>query len=675
MGWRTIRREQKQPPLYTTSLPRPRRSISTRLRWSYLISSTLPLIVVGALLIFLNFQTQQELVFSEQITLAARSVRDISTYVSDMETQLLRTGRDLQNATFRDERNAMVREIINVNFPNLRTVSVFNVNRAEITHLSLEQTYSPDSYLHRTDDPLVIQALQGSGSRGDIYLTEDGEPVFPIVLPLRNSERTVVGAIKAEVSATPIVHALRTTGRDSDNVAYLVNKNQSVMLQSTIFEQQPDLEEPTTLVNTTIVETESTAEQEGYGQVVSYRNHQGTRVLSVVAPINPGNWSVIIEKPFHIAFGNVWNNVILLCVLVGMVGLMGLGWGLLLAQSFLLPLQALRQGAIALGQGQLEHRIDVKGNDEMSQLAQTFNHMAEQLQSSLSEIEHQNDRLREGLVLARDIQMGLLPTHPPWNQDTIRVGACSLPAYEVGGDFYSYLSLPNNQVAISIGDISGKGVSAALMMALTSSMVESQARQLHQPSEVLMGLNRMLHPRFQTSHMNAALLYAVFDLHSHTMTVANAGMIAPLLIRRQREAATGDTTTHTEFSSEPPICRFIDIGGLPIGSMTNATYLSTTEPLEPGDIILLMSDGVVEAHNEAGEMFGFERIENLFHNLQFKYDVHMLVDFILEQVQTFIGNAEQHDDITIVAVSPSVQEESDGWGRDRLVHASATVVH
>lgn len=675
MGWRTIRREQKQPPLYTTSLPMPRRSISTRLRWSYLISSTLPLIVVGALLIFLNFQTQQELVFSEQITLAARAVRDISTYVSDMETQLLRTGRDLQNATFRDERNAMVREIINVNFPNLRTVSVFNVNRAEITHLSLEQTYSPDSYLHRTDDPLVIHALQGSGSRGDIYLTEDGEPVFPIVLPLRNSERTVVGAIKAEVSATPIVHALRTTGRDSDNVAYLVNKNQSVMLQSTIFEQQPDLEEPTTLVNTAIVETESNAEQEGYGQVVSYRNHQGTRVLSVVAPINPGNWSVIIEKPFHIAFGNVWNNVILLCVLVGMVGLMGLGWGLLLAQSFLIPLQALRQGAIALGQGQLEHRIDVKGNDEMSQLAQTFNHMAEQLQSSLSEIEHQNDRLREGLVLARDIQMGLLPTHPPWNQDTIRVGACSLPAYEVGGDFYSYLSLPNNQVAISIGDISGKGVSAALMMALTSSMVESQARQLHQPSEVLTGLNRMLHPRFQTSHMNAALLYAVFDLHSHTMTVANAGMIAPLLIRRQREAATGDATTHTEFSAEPPICRFIDIGGLPIGSMSNVTYLSTTEPLEPGDIILLVSDGVVEAHNEAGEMFGFERLENLFHNLQFKYDVHMLVDFILEQVQAFIGNADQHDDITIVAVSPLVQEESAGWGRERIVHSSATVVH
>ncbi|NJN67235.1 MAG: SpoIIE family protein phosphatase [Chloroflexaceae bacterium] len=660
-------REQQQQK------PQPRQhSISTRLRWSYLLSSTLPLMLVGTLLIFLNFRTQQELVFDEQITLSTQAAREVSTYVSGIEAQLLKTGRTLQTMRFRDQRNRIAQELITVNYPNLRDLSMFTLNRSEITHLSQERIFSPDEYARQTDDPAVLQALGGTGYRSDISHTSDGQQAFVIALPLRNDQRQVVGAIRAEVSATPIAVALRMVGREeSSNVAYLINEHNEITLEGS----QPDWSPPAADLETLLkVEAEEAPSDRGNSRVLFYERADGKMVLGVLSPVSPGNWSVMVEKPLGVAFGNVWNNMLLLGTLVAMVGLIGLGWGLLTAQQFLRPLKALREGAMALGESNLAHRIEVRGTDEMAQLAQTFNQMAEQLQASLSEIEQQNARLRQELALARDIQMGLLPTQPPWGHDTLNVDACSIPAYEVGGDFYSYISLSERRAAISIGDISGKGIGAALLMALTSSMVESQARQIMQPAEVLTALNRLLHVRFQSNKMNAALLYAVFDLPSRTMVVANAGMIAPLLIRRGSGVGT---ELEAEYPTLPPLsnhhrpssmCAFVEVGGLPIGAMPSAHYHSVTVSLEPGDILLFVSDGIVEAHNERGEMFGFERLEHLLESIANPDDVHLLVDLVLKQVQNFMGFAEQHDDMTIVAVRPTLRCDSEVRGMKTSVN-------
>jgi serine phosphatase RsbU (regulator of sigma subunit) len=670
-------RSQHHPPLPAREQqpehqPR-RRSISTRLRWSYLLSSTLPLILVGTLLILLNFRTQQELVFDEQVTLSTQAARDVSSYVSDIEAQLLKTGRTLQSLSFRDQRNRIARELITVNYPNLRELSMFTLNRSEITHLTWEHTATPGEYVRRTDDPAVVQALQGTGYRSDIYRASDGEQAFVIALPLRNNQRQVVGAIRAEVSATPMAVALRIVGREeASNVAYLINEDYEIIIEGNRPGWSPPAEDLETLLK---VEAEEIPYRSGIdsgnSRVLFYERLDGKVVLGVLAPISPGSWFVMVEKPLGVAFGNVWNNMLLLVALVAVVGLIGLGWGLLTAQQFLRPLLALREGAMTLGESNLTHRIAVKGTDEMAQLAQTFNQMATQLQASLSEIEQQNARLRQELALARDIQMGLLPTHPPWGLDTLSVDACSIPAYEVGGDFYSYISLSEGRAAISIGDISGKGIGAALLMALTSSMVESQARQIMQPAEVLMALNRLLHVRFQSNKMNAALLYAVFDLPSRTMVAANAGMIAPLLIRRGNGAGGRDeleaaypsqlpSSTHPAATPSPSMCAFVEVGGMPIGAMPSALYQSVTVSLEPGDTLLFMSDGIVEAHNEQGEIFGFERLEHLLGNVSNPEDVHLLVDLVLKHVQNFMGLAEQHDDMTIVAVRPTLRLDSEG---------------
>jgi serine phosphatase RsbU (regulator of sigma subunit) len=200
---------------------------------------------------------------------------------------------------------------------------------------------------------------------------------------------------------------------------------------------------------------------------------------------------------------------------------------------------------------------------------------------------------------------------------------------------------------VAIGDISGKGVGAALLMALTSSAVESQGRQLEHPAQVLAALNQLLAPRLQANHMNAALQFVVLDPERATLRVANAGMIAPVLISKLGN-------------------RFLDVGGLPLGAFSGAQYFEAEVALEADDTLLLVSDGVVEAHNEEGELFGFERLEQVIADIPSR-DLRVLVDMVLARVQEHIGEAEQHDDITIVAVRPQI------WANRAMTHEEQAI--
>lgn len=652
------------------------RSIGIRLRWSYLISSTLPLILVGTLLTVLNFLSQRQTVYNEQIMLSMQAVRQIARYISDIEVQILSVVQSMPPEATPEQWETATRGLIVLKSPDLRQVAVYDQEANEIVNLSAERAFTPDTFMRRSEDPMVLQALSGSGSRSAIYRADDGQMAFAVVLPLRNNAYETVGAIKAEISAAPIAHVLRLLDIQSDSVAFLINDDYTIMLESS----NPEWSPPMNLATLLDSDTETVEYERESSKVLIYRNETNEAILGVVTSINPSGWYVVVEQPLRQAFGNVWMNVLLLATLVALVGLMGLGWGLFEANQIIRPVKVLREGALTFGTGHLDHRIEVGSADELGQLAHSFNHMADRLQTSLSEIEQQNEHLREGLKLARDIQMGLLPDYPPWSSDVLHVQGCSRPASEVGGDFYSYHAFSEGQVAISIGDISGKGVGAALMMALTSSMVESQARQYIYPSETLSGLNRLLSPRLKANRMNAALLYALFDFDEKTMTVANAGMIAPLLIRQQHQCVleTVPVVFEAEHNTQHIICEFIDVGGLPIGSLPNALYKSMQVPLEPDDIVIFMSDGVIEAHNEQGEMFGFERLEALLTNMQehaHTFDhIHAVVNLILDAVQDFIGQAEQHDDITIVAVRPAQGVEHEVWKINPATADTLTIV-
>jgi serine phosphatase RsbU (regulator of sigma subunit) len=618
-----------------------RKSIANRLRWSLLLSSTLPLLLVGALLLAINFNAQQRSVYNDQVDLANRVERDISRYVDDLRGQFDQFALKVRPSTSPNQLTNLAKDLVNQYYPNILDFAVLDSQGHERLHLIKLLTTS-DAYLgERGGDPRVVVALHdGFSTFSPIARNKDGVRSFVVTLPIRNDANTVVGALQAEVSAEPLAQELMVAISNSKSYPYLIDLTSgNVMLD----DGQPGFTPPQDLRR--LLSSADSVEQ--------YSGARNQDVIGAQSPVlisrngEHTGWAVVVEQPVSTAFASVRNSILLLGLLIVVVGALALLLAFRQARTFLRPLEALRHGATALGAGDLRHRIGDLGNDEMGELARTFNGMAEHLQLSLAEIERRNERLRRSMALARDIQIGLLPDRPPWNGEEIAVYARSIPAYEVGGDFYSYLALPEGRAAIAIGDISGKGVGAALLMALTSSAVESQGRQIEHPAQVLTALNNLLAPRLRANHMNAALLFVVIDPRQQVLRIANAGMIAPMIV-----SAAGST--------------FVEVGGFPLGSFAGAVYQEQVVPFEAGDLLLLISDGVVEAHDHDDRLFGFEGLEASIVEAP-PADVRDLVETVLARVQGHMGDREQHDDITIVAVRPSVASDIEPLEEDQSI--------
>jgi serine phosphatase RsbU (regulator of sigma subunit) len=241
----------------------------------------------------------------------------------------------------------------------------------------------------------------------------------------------------------------------------------------------------------------------------------------------------------------------------------------------------------------------------------------------------EEDREREAreLSAARVIQQQLLPKEMP-SLPGWRIAAYYRPAREVGGDFYDFLELPDGQIAIVTGDVTDKGIPAALVMATTHTILRGDAPGLLSPGEVLERANDRLYPDIP-ANMFVTCLYAVLNPKSGRLRYANAGHNLPYV-------ATVDGVTE------------LRARGMPLGAMPDMTYEENEVYLSPGDCILLHSDGLVEAHNPAGEMFGFPWLHKVVENSS---GSEHLIDECLSELREFAGSDwEQEDDITLVTV-------------------------
>src|SRR5262249_55322930 len=160
----------------------------------------------------------------------------------------------------------------------------------------------------------------------------------------------------------------------------------------------------------------------------------------------PDRWWVVVEIPVALAYPPIWRDGLLLAGAVALVIGTAIAWGLYQTRLILRPLEALREAAATIGTGDLAARLPAHGDHETGLLAEEFNRMAEHLHASHAEVEAWNRRLRNGLDLARDIQLGLLPTAPLPEMPPLVLHAHCDPAYEIGGDFYAYVPLDDRRM-------------------------------------------------------------------------------------------------------------------------------------------------------------------------------------------------------------------------------------
>ncbi len=239
------------------------------------------------------------------------------------------------------------------------------------------------------------------------------------------------------------------------------------------------------------------------------------------------------------------------------------------------------------------------------------------------------ERMRQELNVAHQIQVDLLPQEIPAHP-RFTLAAISLPAREVGGDFYAHALRSQRYLSLAVGDVSGKGIPAALLMALIVNTFDTFAAIHLDQGLLLSDLNQILYPRLSKSKLNAGLCSLVLDVETRMLQVSNAGLIAPLLWRKGS-------------------VRYLEVTGLPLGALANNTYKQINEQLEFDDRLLILSDGLVEVRNAQGELWGFDRLESTLAAYG-HLTPQQLMQYLLDQVNSFADQTPPQDDITLIVV-------------------------
>ena len=248
----------------------------------------------------------------------------------------------------------------------------------------------------------------------------------------------------------------------------------------------------------------------------------------------------------------------------------------------------------------------------------------------------EKERLHQEMNLARRIQLGLLPSELPVLKDWC-LAAFYQPARIVGGDFYDFIEFEDGKLGFFIGDVAGKGMPAALLMATTRTLLRAMAQPGVSPGKVLQRVNNLV-KRDITTNMFVTCLYGILDPHSGDLVYANAGQNLPL-----RRTAQGVRNLHAT--------------GVPLGLMEDIEYEECEAVLEPEECVLFYSDGLVEAHDPNREMFGGQRLEAVLNT--FGHDSSGLISGLLSELKAFTGpEGEQEDDITLVALKRESAAES-----------------
>jgi phosphoserine phosphatase RsbU/P len=378
--------------------------------------------------------------------------------------------------------------------------------------------------------------------------------------------------------------------------------------------------------------------------------------LSWVYPVDIPHWDspedhsrlyLLVETRLSAVLGIVfgqkmdWGEVALtICFAVSaiflIVELASLLAGIQLSRSITGAVHELYEGTQHVKDADFAYRVPVKGSDQLADLTSSFNTMTQHL-GRLMVVAKEKERLESELTIAREVQDQLFPKDVPFTKTLELKGVCR-PARMVSGDYYDFLSLNDHSLAFAIGDVAGKGISAALLMATIQSTMRTQLGALNgnapcpggpppSPSRLVATLNRQLYAN-TSPEKYATFYFAMYEESNHSLAYTNAGHLSPMLVSGGAVQMLGST-------------------GTVVGAFPFARYEEKTVPLEHGDILVAYTDGVVEPENAYGEMFGEERLRDLLVKFA-KADSSEIIARAMEAVDQWTGGGELQDDMTMV---------------------------
>lgn len=453
-------------------------------------------------------------------------------------------------------------------------------------------------------------------------------------------DRVLTGIVTADISLDWLVDIVSRISPYESGYSFLIS-------QSGVFVTHPDRE---VIMRESIFSVAEAANDEelrktgramigGRQGFVALKNHfAGQKAWLYYAPIPSVGWSVGVVFPEEALFAGLrgLNRMVLI------IGTAGFGILfviiVLISGTITRPLRVLTGKAAEIARGNLDVEIaEVKSNDEVGDLSRSFDNMKVALKeyiANLAETTAAKERYESELKIARTIQMSFLPKKfPPFPENVeFDIYATLVSAKEVGGDLYDFFLLDEDRLFFSIGDVSGKGVPAALFMAAAKTLMKGMAGREITPAEVLFRVNRELCQE-NDSLMFVTVFCGVLNFRTGEVFYSNAGHNPPLVLR----------------PGEPP--EWLPLpDGFFLGTMEDAAYETRRIRLAPGDMLLLYTDGVTEAMNGQKAFYQEERLIRVAEQHE-PGSPEELVREILESVRVFTGSEPQSDDITLLALA------------------------
>ncbi len=331
---------------------------------------------------------------------------------------------------------------------------------------------------------------------------------------------------------------------------------------------------------------------------------------------------------------------ILIAFLLAVVQLVSVVIGVSMIRAITGTVAGLYNGTLSIARGDFTHRIPVKGRDQLASLGKSFNEMSEQLEKLVA-VAKEKERLQSELAIASEVQNQLFPRSTPAMRTIQLTGSCE-PARSVSGDYYDYICLPNGNLAIAVGDVAGKGISAALLMASIQSIMRTQLAQgvpmaaavgngrpsyAYSTSSMVAQLNRQLYES-TAPEKYATFFFGIYDENSRILTYTNAGHLSPLLI------CGGNVSS-------------LEVTGTVVGLFPKLTYEEQSIRICANDLLIAYTDGITEPENAYGEEFGVERLaEQVLKNQN--AEPFEIVAKVMESVKHWSGAPELPDDMTVV---------------------------
>jgi len=560
--------------------------------------------------------------------------------------------------------------------PNFTTPDGFNLySRYYIRASNNQIKYSPINYDYRYHDWYQIPKVLNKALWSEPYFGESGQIImtsysFPFYRDISGKHK-FAGIVCVDLSLNWLRNVISSLKIGKTGYAFLITRNGTfvthpklnLIMNETIF----SVAESRNDTNIREIGRSMIAGEKGFTAFTSLTDNKA--FWMVHTPLNANGWSIGVLFPQQELMADIQQ------LTSQMTGLGVAGFFLIMLVILTIsgritkPLRALAVSANKIASGNLETKIPLPKNyDEVGRLTRSFAEMQNSLKDyikNLTETTAAKERIESELNIASEIQMGILPKifPPPFpNRPEFNLYATIKPAREVGGDLYDFFMIDDQHLGFTVGDVSGKGVAAALFMAITQTLIKTQVKAQSQRSsaQTLEQVNNDL-AKDNPSMMFVTLFLGILNIETGELEYCNGGHNPPYLLlpenpqtklQRKIQDKTqsenqGESLEHSDFANR--IQELPTTEGIALGVMDDFTFTSNCITLTPNTTLFLFTDGVTEAMNSRKELFSEARLEKILAPMS-EQPTRKIADKVMHEIESFSAGEPQTDDITMLVL-------------------------